>query len=107
VNKGDKIAFVSRNTLALNTFFKILWGEAKPHTGEYTWGVTVTMGYLPNENEKFFTEKQNLVDWLRQYSEEKDETYIRGFLGKIIWPSARSTSQSINCRHMDKNAYMA
>lgn len=85
VHKGDKIAFVSRNTLALNTLFKILWGDAKPTTGEFNWGVTVTMGYLPNENAHYFTEKINLVDWLRQYSTEKDETYIRGFLGRMLF----------------------
>lgn len=85
VNKGDKIAFISRNTLALNTFFKMLWGDVQPTTGEFSWGVTVTMGYLPNENEKFFTEKINLVDWLRQYSTEKDETFIRGFLGRMLF----------------------
>ena len=85
VNKGDKIAFVSRNTLALNTFFKILWGEIQPSAGEIRWGVTVTMGYLPNENAHFFTEKINLVDWLRQYSTEKDETFIRGFLGRMLF----------------------
>ena len=85
VNKGDKIAFISRNTLALNTLFKILWKDVKPTSGEFNWGVTVTMGYLPNENEKFFTEKINLVDWLRQYSTEKDETFIRGFLGRMLF----------------------
>ncbi len=85
VNKGDKIAFVSRNTLALNTFFKILWGDINPTAGEIRWGVTVTMGYLPNENAHFFTEKINLVDWLRQYSTEKDETFIRGFLGRMLF----------------------
>lgn len=85
VNKGDKIAFVSRNTLALNTLFKSLWGEEKGGKGEIRWGVTVTMGFLPNENAPYFTEKINLVDWLRQYSEEKDETYIRGFLGRMLF----------------------
>ena len=85
VNKGDKIAFISRNTLALNTLFKVLWGDATPSSGEFGWGVTVTMSYLPNENEKFFTEKINLVDWLRQYSTEKDETFIRGFLGRMLF----------------------
>ncbi len=85
VNKGDKIAFVSRNTLALNTLFKALWGEEKGGTGDIRWGVTVTMGFLPNENAHYFTEKINLVDWLRQYSEEKDETYIRGFLGRMLF----------------------
>lgn len=85
VNKGDKIAFVSRNTLALNTFFKILWGDLTPTTGKFNWGVTVTMGYLPNENSHFFEVDLNLVDWLRQYSKEKDETYIRGFLGRMLF----------------------
>lgn len=85
VNKGDKIAFVSRNTLALNTFFKILWGDLTPSAGKFNWGVTVTMGYLPNENSHFFEVDLNLVDWLRQYSKEKDETYIRGFLGRMLF----------------------
>jgi len=85
VSKGDKIAFISRNTLALNQFFKTLWGEVKPASGEFNWGVTVTMSNLPNENAQFFTEKINLVDWLRQYSVEKDETYVRGFLGRMLF----------------------
>jgi ATPase subunit of ABC transporter with duplicated ATPase domains len=85
VHKGDKIAFISRNTLALNTLFKSMWGDAQNNTGELNWGVTVTMSYLPNENNQYFTEKINLVDWLRQYSVEKDETYIRGFLGRMLF----------------------
>jgi ATPase subunit of ABC transporter with duplicated ATPase domains len=85
VNKGDKIAFVSRNTLALNTLFKTLCGEEDNTQGEINWGVTVTKGFLPNENAHYFTEKINLVDWLRQYSVEKDETYIRGFLGRMLF----------------------
>ena len=85
VNKGDKIAFVSRNTLALNTLFKTLCGEEANSQGEINWGVTVTKGFLPNENAHYFTEKINLVDWLRQYSAEKDETYIRGFLGRMLF----------------------
>ena len=85
VNKGDKIAFISRNTLALNTLFKTLCGEENNSQGEINWGVTVTKGFLPNENAHYFTEKINLVDWLRQYSAEKDETYIRGFLGRMLF----------------------
>lgn len=85
VNKGDKIAFISRNTLALNTFFKVLWGDIKPDKGEIKWGVTVNMSYLPNDNASFFTHPVNLVDWLRQYSTEKDETFIRGFLGRMLF----------------------
>ena len=85
VSKGDKIAFISRNTLALNQFFKTLWGEVKPATGDFNWGITVTMSNLPNENAHYFTDKINLVDWLRQYSTEKDETYVRGFLGRMLF----------------------
>ncbi len=85
VNKGDKIAFISRNILALNTFFKVLWGEMKPDKGEIKWGVTTKTGYLPNDNSSFFQSKVNLVDWLRDYSVEKDETYIRGFLGRMLF----------------------
>lgn len=85
VNKGDKIAFVSRNTLALNTLFKVLWDGQKSSKGKINWGVTVTMSYLPNENANYFKEKNNLVDWLREFSTEKDETYIRGFLGRMLF----------------------
>ncbi len=85
VNKGDKIAFVSRNTLALNTLFKVLWDGQKSSKGKINWGVTVTMSYLPNENATYFKEKNNLVDWLREFSTEKDETYIRGFLGRMLF----------------------
>lgn len=85
VNKDDKIAFVSRNTLALNTLFKILWEGEKASGGSINWGVTVTMSHLPNENSEHFEEKINLVDWLRQFSSEKDETYIRGFLGRMLF----------------------
>ena len=85
VNKGDKIAFVSRNTLALNTLFKILWDGQKSSKGKINWGVTVTMSYLPNENADYFKDKNNLVDWLREFSTEKDETYIRGFLGRMLF----------------------
>ena len=95
VNKGDKIAFLSRNTLALNTLFKVLWGETQPDTGEVKWGVTVKMGYLPNDNSAYFENPMNLVDWLRQYSVEKDETFIRGFLGRMLF-SGEETQKMCN-----------
>lgn len=95
VNKGDKIAFLSRNTLALNTLFKVLWGEAKPDTGEVKWGVTVKMGFLPNDNSAYFEKPINLVDWLRQFSTEKDETFIRGFLGRMLF-SGEETQKMCN-----------
>ena len=86
VNKGDKIAFLSKDSLAITTLFKILAGELKPNKGEFKFGQTITPAYLPNDNEKYFQSENNLIDWLRQYSdEEKDEVYIRGFLGKMLF----------------------
>ena len=86
VNKGEKIALVGDNSLAMTTLFKILAEEGKPDSGSFKFGQTVTHTYLPNENEKFFDNDDNLVDWLREFSPgEKDEVYIRGFLGKMLF----------------------
>ncbi len=86
VNKGDKIAFLSKDSLAITTLFKVLAGELKPIKGEFKFGQTITTAHLPNDNEKYFQSDDNLIDWLRQYSdEEKDEVYIRGFLGKMLF----------------------
>ncbi|MEO9967108.1 MAG: ATP-binding cassette domain-containing protein [Reichenbachiella sp.] len=86
VNKGDKIVFIAKDSLAITTLFKILNEELTADSGEYKFGQTITKAYLPNENESYFKEKQNLIDWLRQYSEgDKDEVYIRGFLGKMLF----------------------
>ncbi|MCK9481161.1 MAG: ATP-binding cassette domain-containing protein [Bacteroidia bacterium] len=91
VNKGDKIAFLSKNTLALTRFFQVLADEMKPTTGSYHYGVTIKKGYLPNDNSKYFEGiNLNLVDWLRQFSKEKDETFIRGFLGKMLFSGEES-----------------
>lgn len=89
VNKGDKIAFYSRDPLAITSFFDIINNEAKPDTGKFEWGTTVTTAYLPVENSKYFTEELNLMDWLRQYVPDwvtdADEPFIRGFLGKMLF----------------------
>ncbi|MEZ4972873.1 MAG: ATP-binding cassette domain-containing protein [Cyclobacteriaceae bacterium] len=86
VNKGDKIAVLSKDSLAITTLFKILAGELKPDSGSFKFGQTITHAFLPNDNEKYFQSDDNLIDWLRQYSaEEKDEVYIRGFLGKMLF----------------------
>ena len=86
VNKGDKIAFLSKDSLATTALFQILSGELKADSGEYKFGQTITTAYLPNENEKYFKSNDNLIDWLRQFSDgEKDEVYIRGFLGKMLF----------------------
>lgn len=87
VNKGDKIAVVSKETLAITSLFQILIGELKADSGEFKFGQTITPAYLPLNNESYFKSNDNLVDWLRQFAEEenKDEVYIRGFLGKMLF----------------------
>lgn len=86
VRKGDKIAFVSKNALATTSLYQILNNEIKADSGEFKYGQTITTSYLPNENDKYFTGDDNLIDWLRQFSEEeKDEVFIRGFLGKMLF----------------------
>lgn len=87
VNKGDKIAVLSKESIAITSLFQILADELKPDTGEYKFGQTITKAYLPSNNEAYFQSNDNLVDWLRQFAEEenKDEVYIRGFLGKMLF----------------------
>lgn len=94
LKKGDKVAVISRDHTALSTFFEILNGEDKQDSGDYTWGTTITRSYLPNDNSKFFDSDLNLIDWLRQYSKDKDETYIRGFLGKMLFSGEESLKKS-------------
>ena len=86
VRKGDKIAFVGDNELVNTVLFKVLMGELEPDAGTVKWGVTITKSYFPKDNSEFFNDVDlNLVDWLRQYSVEKDATYIRGFLGRMLF----------------------
>jgi len=97
IEKGNKIAVRSKNSLAVTKLFQVLAGEEdeKQDSGDFEWGVTVTKSYLPNENNKYFESNLDLVDWLRQYSEEKDETFIRGFLGRMLF-SGEETQKSCN-----------
>lgn len=84
--KGDKIAFVGENENAATTLFKILSGEMEPDSGSYKWGITITNAYFPKDNNEFFNDVNlNLVDWMRQFSEEKSESYLRGFLGRMLF----------------------
>jgi ATPase subunit of ABC transporter with duplicated ATPase domains len=83
--KGDKVAILSREHSAITAFFDIIAGEQTPETGQVEWGSTITTAYLPNENTSYFQSGDNLIDWLRQYSRDKDETYVRGFLGKMLF----------------------
>ena len=89
VNKGDKIALLSRDPLAITSFFNIITGETIADSGSYSWGTTVTHAYLPQENSQFFTGEMNLMDWLRQYVpshvDDVDEPFLRGFLGKMLF----------------------
>ena len=88
VNKGDKIAFISKDSVALTHFFEILAGNLKPDTGEFTFGTTITTAYLPNDNHHYFEAKLSLIDWLRQYAltdEEREEVYLRTFLGRMLF----------------------
>lgn len=95
VNKGDKIAFVGPDSLAITALFKTLMGEDKADSGEFKFGQTISTAFLPNENEAFFNTGENLIDWLRKFSEgEKDEVYIRGFLGKMLFSGEESTKSS-------------
>ncbi len=86
VNRDDKIAFVGENELAQSTLFKILVGEMEPDTGTIKWGQTITKSYFPKDNSEFFDGVNlNLVDWMRQYSEDQSESFLRGFLGRMLF----------------------
>jgi len=86
VSKDDKIAFVGENEIGITTLFKILAGEMQPDSGEFKWGVTITTAYFPKDNSEYFNDVDlNLVEWLRQYSDEKSESYLRGFLGRMLF----------------------
>ena len=82
----DKVAFVGANEQAITTFFKILMGEMEPDEGNYKWGVTTSRAYFPKDNTKEFDNDLTITDWLTQYSEIKDATYVRGFLGRMLFP---------------------
>lgn len=95
INKGDKVALLAKDSLAITALLDILAGENTKFTGEYKWGVTTTQTYLPNDNAKYFQDdSMNLVDWLRQYSVEKDESFIRGFLGRMLFSGDEALKKS-------------
>ncbi len=94
VNKNDKIALIG-NEIAVTTLFKILAGEMEPDSGEFKWGVTITTSYFPNDNSEYFNDCHlSLVDWLRQYSDEKSESYIRGFLGRMLFSGEEALKEA-------------
>ena len=86
LGREDKVAFVGANEQAITTFFKILTGEMEPDEGNYKWGVTTSQAYFPKDNTQEFDNELTITDWLTQYSEIKDATYVRGFLGRMLFP---------------------
>ncbi|PQJ81592.1 ABC-F family ATP-binding cassette domain-containing protein [Polaribacter glomeratus] len=98
LNKGDKIAVISKNSRAISAFYQIITGNEKADAGKFSWGVTTTQSYLPLDNSSFFQNGElNLVDWLRQYAqteEEREEVFLRGFLGKMIFSGEEALKKS-------------
>ena len=98
LNKGDKVAVISKNSRAVSAFYQIITDHEQQDTGKYDWGVTTTQSYLPLDNSSFFQDGElNLVDWLRQYAqteEEREEVFLRGFLGKMIFSGEEALKKS-------------
>ncbi|QXP73747.1 ATP-binding cassette domain-containing protein [Tenacibaculum sp. HL-MS23] len=98
LNKGDKVAIISKNSKAVSTFYEIISGNEEADSGKYNWGVTTTQSYLPADNSSFFQNGElDLVDWLRQYAqteEEREEVFLRGFLGKMIFSGEEALKKS-------------
>lgn len=94
VNRDDKIAFAG-NDISVSTLFKILAGEMEPDSGSYKYGITITKSYFPRDNSEYFDGvEMNLVDWMRQYSDDKTETYIRGFLGRMLFSGEEALKEA-------------
>ena len=95
IRKGDKVAFLCKNALAITKLFECLRGDEKPNTGTAEWGITIKQSYIPNDNSQYFEGVDlSLVDWLRQFSKEKDETFVRGFLGKMLFSGEESLKKA-------------
>jgi ATPase subunit of ABC transporter with duplicated ATPase domains len=94
VNTGDKIAFVGPNGQAKTALFRILMGELAPDDGEFSWGITTSQTYLPKDNSAYFDTDLILVDWLRQFSKDPDETFVRGFLGRMLFSGDESLKKA-------------
>ncbi len=107
IKKNEKVAFVGKNDVAISALFDILAGESKPDSGTVHWGITTSVSYFPTDNSKFFknSEAGSLVEWLREYSHDKDESFLRGFLGKMLFsgedamkkPSVLSGGEKVRC----------
>lgn len=86
IKKGQKVVFLAKSEVATTALFKVLMGEIKPDSGKFEWGITTTQAYLPNDNSHFFKDASlDLINWLRQYSKDQTETFLRGFLGRMLF----------------------
>ncbi|MGY6523185.1 MAG: ABC-F family ATP-binding cassette domain-containing protein [Mongoliitalea sp.] len=94
VDKGDKIAFISKTKQAVNKFFQTIMEEIPVQKGSFKWGVTINKAYLPNDNSKFFQTELNLIDWLRQFSTNQEEAYVRTFLGRMLFTGEETLKKS-------------
>ena len=95
LDRGDKVAFVGTNGIQKTTLFKILMGELEPTSGEFKWGITTSQAYLPNDNTEYFNVKDmNLVEWLRQYSKDDSATFLRGWLGRMLFSGDEALKQA-------------
>jgi ATPase subunit of ABC transporter with duplicated ATPase domains len=94
MDKGDKIAVISKERRAVTSFFQIITENEMADAGMFEWGTTITRSYLPNDNALFFKESLSLIDWLRQFSKEKEESFVRGFLGKMLFSGEESLKMS-------------
>lgn len=90
VNKGDKIAFLGPNDLTKTALFQVLTGESAPEGGTFKWGASTSRAYFPKDNKKYFEGDLTLIDWLRQYSKDQDENFVRGFLGRMLFSGEES-----------------
>lgn len=107
LHQNDKVAFLSKNDVAITTLFEILTGNMEPDSGSFNWGITTSLSYFPKDNTHFFKDSTatSLVDWLRDFSQEKDESFLRGFLGKMLFsgdeamkkPSVLSGGEKVRC----------
>jgi ATPase subunit of ABC transporter with duplicated ATPase domains len=94
VERGDKVAFLGKNDLAKTALFQILMGELNGDEGSFKWGASTARAYFPKDNNKYFDVDLNLIDWLRQYSDEKDENFVRGFLGRMLFSGEESKKKA-------------
>ena len=97
VNKGDKIAFISKNSMAVTQFFEIMNGKIKADSGDITIGTTIKSAYLPNDNSEYFNAKESLIDWLRKFAEseeEREDVYLRTFLGRMLFTGEEALKSS-------------